>query len=248
MARAKPVSRAGVRGGDGLFFEPSLAVDAVIFTVDAGLLQVLLIERANEPFAGMRALPGGFLKQGEGSAEAVRRILKDKAGVQGVYTEQLYTFDTPGRDPRGHVVSIAYYALVPRSELHCPRDAGGVSRFTAIARGTQIPALYPVRRLSRLAFDHREIVRYAAERLRAKIGYTNIVYSLLPPRFTLTELQLTYEAIFSVPLDRRNFQKKFLALGLIRPTGEYVRGKRQRPARLYEFISRKRVEIERPFS
>lgn len=221
---------------DTLFFEPSLAVDAVLFTLEKGLLKVLLIERDHDPYKGLYALPGGFLQKGESASVAVSRILRDKAGVRDMYLEQLYTFDKLGRDPRGHVVSVVYYALVPQNAL-CIRTT----------TGAQTPTLYSVRTLPPLAFDHREIVRYAVKRLRAKIGYTNAALSLLPRRFTLASVQQVYEVILNRNLDKRNFHKKFLALEVVRPTGEYTRGLRQRPAQLYEKVSRRRSEFDRAF-
>jgi 8-oxo-dGTP diphosphatase len=215
---------------------PAVAADVVIFTVREGALSVLLVERAWEPFTGDWALPGGFVKPGERSVDAATRILEEKAGVRDVFVEQLYTFDEPSRDPRGPVVSITYYALVPwDSALVRETDA------------TWAPKFFPAEALPKLAFDHRDIVRYAGERLRAKLGYANIAYSLLPREFTMTELRATYEAILGRPLDKRNFQKKYLDLGLLKATGKTRQQGRQRPARLYTFKSRKPIELARAF-
>src|SRR3990172_4261761 len=180
-----------------LYWPPAVTVDAVIFTVQEDDLQVLLIERSNEPFRNYCALPGGFLIKNEPSRDAVARILKDKAGVNNVYTEQLYTFDDLARDPRGHTVTIAYFALVPPTSL----------KISSSVR--EHPQLYSVKRLPNLAFDHRKIIEYALGRLRAKLEYTNVVYSLLPKEFTIPQLQKTYEVILGKRLDKRNFAKKF---------------------------------------
>ena len=213
-----------------------MTVDVVIFTIEGGDLKVLLIERANKPFFGDHALPGGFLLQGETTHAAALRILKEKAGVKDVYIEQLYTFDDKGRDPRGPVLSVTYFALVPPSDIVLKKE-----------KDLQAPALYPLRRLPKLAFDHAGIIAYAVRRLRAKLGYTNAAFSLLPKFFSLFQLQKTYEAIMGTKLDKRNFQKKFLSLRLIALTDKMEEGMRQRPARLYRFISQKPSELKKFF-
>lgn len=215
---------------------PAVAADVVIFTVRDGKLSALLVARAWEPFSGDWALPGGFVAPGERSIHAATRILEAKAGVRDVFVEQLYTFDEPSRDPRGPVVSITYYALVPWD-----------SALVHETGETWAPKFFPVDALPKLAFDHREILRYACDRLRAKLGYANIAYSLLPREFTMTELRATYEAILGKPLDKRNFQKKYLDLGLLKPTGKTRQQGRQRPARLYSFKSRKPADLARAF-
>ena len=219
-----------------LYYSAAVAVDVIIFTIEAGQLKVLLIKRAGEPFAGKYALPGGFLQKTETTHQAAGRILRDKAGVSDVYVEQLYSFDGLGRDPRGQVVSVAYFALVPRAELKI-----------SAAHGTQEPDLYSVRELPQLAFDHQDMINYAVQRLHNKLEFTNVVYSLLPQQFTLTDLQKTYEIILGKPLDKRNFRKKFLSLGLIASTNQKVEGTRYRPAELYKFKSRQPAELRRWF-
>jgi len=212
-----------------------LAVDVVVFTYDEDKLKVLLIRRQQAPYAGRPALPGGFLWAAETTAEAAARILHDKAGVTGVFTEQLFTFDAPKRDPRGRVVSVTYYALVPSAEL---RLEPGIA--------SQAPALHAVDDSGKLAFDHSSIVDYAAERLRSKLAYTNAAYSLLPERFTFSQLQQLYEVVLDRSLDKRNFRKKYLSLGLIEPTKEQLSGGRHRPAQLYRFVTRRPIELPAP--
>lgn len=229
-----------------------LTTDVIIFTIEEGLLKVLLIKRANEPFKDSWALPGGFIWDNEGSQDAASRILKEKAGlgvvswrrvssprnsvVKNVYLEQLYTFDSSGRDPRGRVCTIAYFALVLREEIS----------FESV-KNIQTPVLYPVNKLPQLAFDHKRIVDYAIKRLQAKLEYTNAVYALLPSAFTFSQLQTAYETILAKKLDKRNFSKKFSMLKLIKPTKNVLTGNRQRPARLYQFISRKPIELKKFF-
>ncbi|MBI5742586.1 MAG: NUDIX hydrolase [Candidatus Niyogibacteria bacterium] len=213
---------------------PSVTVDAVIFTVVGGELKVLLIKRARSPFAGAAALPGGFLHSGETTRDAALRILREKAGVQGVYVEQLYTFDEAGRDPRGQVFSVAHFALVPSAKL-------------ALTSGGELqePALVATRRLPKLAFDHKKIVEYAVRRLQAKLEYTNLAFSLLPAEFSFADLQELYEIVLGRKLDKRNFRKKILSLGIIKPVSGKTSGGRQRPAQLFRFTKNKPSELKK---
>jgi 8-oxo-dGTP diphosphatase len=219
---------------------PSLAqtkmtVDVVVFTLENDALKALLIRRSDAPFDGQLALPGGFLWENETTLEAARRILHDKAGVDGVFMEQLYTFDEPARDPRGRVVSVTYYALVPRDRLRIEENVH-----------TEKPDLYDVHQAKNLAFDHDQILAYATSRLRAKLSYTNAAYSLLPERFTFSQLQRLYEVILDRQLDKRNFRKKYLTLGFIEATNERVSGGRHRPAELYRFKQATPAELSEP--
>lgn len=217
------------------FFNPAVTVDSIIFTIEDNELKVLLVERGNAPFKGTRALPGGFLKKGESSFEAVQRTLKTKAGVTKVYTEQLYTFDEVERDPRGQVITVAYFALVQPSTITLQKN-----KF-------EKPDFFSVKKLPKLAFDHPAIIEYAKNRLQAKLEYTNVVYSLLPTHFTLAQLQKTYEVILDRALDKRNFLKKFLSLGIIKPTDKKYAPPSRRPATLYTFASRKPQELKKFF-
>jgi 8-oxo-dGTP diphosphatase len=202
-----------------------VAVTVVIFTVRDGSLSVLLIHRAADPFAGWWALPGGLLLAEETLDQAAARKLLAETGVSDVYLEQLYTFDAPhGVAPATPVV--AYFALVDINRVHLEE------------RPSWTPAWFPVCELPELAFENDAIVRYALKRLRAKLGYSNVVYSLLPERFTLSQLQSVYEAIVGHPLDKRNFRKRILSLGFLSPTGETRLGGAHRPAHLYRFSQR----------
>jgi ADP-ribose pyrophosphatase YjhB (NUDIX family) len=206
---------------------PAVAVDVAVFTVLERTLHVLLVRVLRGAFRGRLALPGGRVRPEETLEAAARRLLAAETGVRGIYLEQLYTFGSPGRDPHGRVVSVAYFALIPH---------GG--RFAAFPEA----AWHPVARLPALAYDHRAVVRLALARLRAKLTYTNLVYGLLPSRFTLAELQEMYEAILGRRLDRRNFRKKILSLGLLARDG--VRRGPHRPATLYGFRRRRPMMIE----
>lgn len=202
-----------------------VAVDIVIFTIQSGELRVLLVNRGIPPFAGQFAIPGGFVLKDESLDQAALRELREETGVADVYLEQLYSFGDPLRDPRGRVITVAYYALIAadRSPVVAGTDAAD-ARWCA------------VRDLPPLAFDHRKILDYALERLRNKLEYTTVGFQLLPSRFTLTELQEVYEAILAKKLDKRNFRRKLALLKVLRPTREYRRAGR-RPARLYEFVA-----------
>ncbi len=202
-----------------------VAVDIVIFTIHLGELRVLVVKRGIPPFAGQFAIPGGFVLEDESLDQAALRELKEETGVGEVYLEQLYSFGDPGRDPRGRVITVAYFALISadRSPLVAGTDAADARWFA-------------VRDLPVLAFDHCKILDYALERLRNKLEYTTVGFQLLPSRFSLTELQEVYEAILGKKLDKRNFRRKLLLLKVLRPTREYRHGGR-RPARLYEFVA-----------
>lgn len=204
------------------FYHPAVTVDLVIFTLNDKELQVLLIHREQWPFKGRWALPGGFVRQDEGLQEAAHRQLQDETGVAEVFLEQLHTFGHPQRDPRMRVVTVAYYALVPADKL--PRSiAGGRVRWASVYE------------LPELAFDHDRILDLALRRLRQKILTTNVAFQFMPQKFTLTQLQRTYEIVLGRTLDKRNFRKKVLSGGVVIETTEKHLEGRHRPARLYQF-------------
>jgi 8-oxo-dGTP diphosphatase len=208
---------------------PALAVDCVVFGLDETDLKVLLIQRRLQPFQHAWALPGGFVRMDETLDEAARRELSEEAGVTDVYLEQLYTFGAPlDRDPRERVVTVAYYALAKLSDhrIRAATDAMGVGWFA-------------LDDLPKLAFDHDDIVTSAHERLRGKVRYAPVGFELLPPRFSLTQLQRLYEIILGKDLDKRNFRKKILSMDLLVETDEVEQGVRHRAARLYRFDRRK---------
>jgi len=216
---------------------PSVTVDCVIFGIDAnGGLSLLLVRRRSAPFRAMWALPGGFVRvrddgdQGEGVDEAARRELKEETSLSISYLEQLCTFGTPGRDPRGRVISVAYMALVREGDHSV---VGGSD--AAEARWHPIASV--LNEAIPLAFDHREIVRTAFSRLQAKIRYAPIGFNLLPPAFTLSDLQHLYEAILQRSLDKRNFRRRILAMNILAPSGRQ-KGVPHRAAALYRFDKR----------
>ena len=172
---------------------PSLTVDCIIFGLDeSSRLKVLLIQRAKDPFKDAWALPGGFVDENETLEYAALRELKEETGISDVFIEQLFTFGTPERDPRGRVVTVAYYSLINLAEhkIGADTDAQDVKWF-------------PINSLPPLAFDHAEILKTAINRLRGKVRYQPIGFELLAEKFTLTQLQKLYETILDKELNKK---------------------------------------------
>src|SRR5258708_15874927 len=212
-----------------VYHAPTLTVDSVIFQLIDNKLQVLLINRTNEPFRGTWALPGGYNAAGDTTLQALERVMTTKVGTSVKafpVVEQLYAFDTVARDPRGHAVSITYMCLI-NGLVPASSDA------------TQQPTFFALDALPKLAFDHAAIIKFAHERLDTRVASTTAVYALLPKRFTLTHLQQAYEAIHGRQLDKCNFRKKFLSFDLLVATDEYAQEGAHRPAMLYRFKEQK---------
>jgi 8-oxo-dGTP diphosphatase len=207
----------------------SSAVVVVIFTVRQGQLCALLIERAADPCKGMWALPGGALLEGESLDGAAARKLADETGVSDVFLEQLYTFDRLG-DGRADVV-VTYFALVDLARTRLRGDL------------EWRPGWHPLGALPPLAFENERVIAYARQRLQAKLEYTNVVYSLLPSRFTLTQMQRVYEAILGEAIDKRNFRRRVVGLGIVHETGQTQKQGPHRPAMLYEFTAREPMTL-----
>lgn len=202
----------------------SVSVDVILFTVQGEDLKVLLIQRKIEPFKDNWAIPGGFVKIEESLENAAKRELMEEAGVSDVYLEQLYTFGEPKRDPRGRVITVAYFALVDFNKINVKSGSD--------AQDTKWFSMF---KLPKLAFDHKQILHYALERLRYKLGYTTVGFQLMPKKFTLSELQKLYETILDKSLDKRNFRKKMFSLNILEKTNESKREGAHRPAKLYRF-------------
>ncbi|RME79539.1 MAG: NUDIX hydrolase [Chloroflexi bacterium] len=197
-------------------------------------LKVLLVKRKSWPYAGMWAIPGGFVGIDESLEDAAYRELAEETGVSRdtVYLEQLYTFGRPDRDPRMRVITVAYFALVSADKLH-PKAASDAEDV----------AWFSIYDLPPLAFDHDEILDYALTRLRYKLEYTAVGFQLLPEKFTLRELQHVYEIILGTKLDKGNFRSKLRKTNVV----EMVEGYREtggRPARLYRFRDDAVAEIK----
>ena len=211
-----------------------ISVDPVLFTLRSSKLHVLLRRRSWEPFKGVLALPGSINPPGEQIEETMWRELTKLGFSKELWVEQLKTFDrpaqsiggitVPGRDPRGRVISVAYFATLSP-------DVAASRRQVDDFDGAEV-GWFPLDCLPELAFDHEEIVRYALWRLRNKIQYAPVAFELLPEQFTLTNLQEVYESVLGTKLDKRNFRRKVLAEQFVVPT-ESVSRREKRPARLY---------------
>ncbi len=201
----------------------AVTADVVIFNLAEQDLKVLLVRRAHPPFEGQWAIPGGFVEANESIDDAARRELEEETGVRDVYLEQLYTFGDPHRDPRGRVITVAYFALVAGE---VPTRAGDDAAATAWHSVYALPAL---------AFDHADILKYALQRLRYKLEYTSVGFELLPNEFTLSELQTAYEIVLGEELDKRNFRRRILEAGVLAETHKYRADGQGRPARVYRY-------------
>ncbi|MFO0607891.1 MAG: NUDIX domain-containing protein [Polyangiales bacterium] len=228
------------------FYRPSVAVDVVLVTAVEGELATLVTVRGEHPCKGCHALPGGFLREGEGLDEAAARQLATKVGLAGVYLEQLYTFGDVGRDPRTRVITVAYYALVDAARFR--KATAGRDAVTATVRvpwegetGGPVELADRDGRTLRMAFDHDEIVGMAIKRIRGKLDYAPIGFQLLGDTFTLLELQRVHETVLGRPLNKDSFRRRMLASGQLDATGRSQRGVDHRPAELYRFARRSAV-------
>lgn len=222
---------------------PAVAVDLAMLCIQDGALCCVVMRRGDgAEMGGDWALPGGFVHRDTAPEATVARVLHDKTGLEGVHFEQLATYGTPGRDPRGHVISMVYLAIAPVAQLargvaanpdltfarivvDWPGEQGGTAR-ALDADGTPLS----------LAFDHADILGDMVKRLRGKLDYTPIGFSFLPPRFTLRDAQEVHEAILNQPLTKPAFRRKLLDRHDLRATGERESGGAFRPAELYELI------------
>jgi 8-oxo-dGTP diphosphatase len=208
-----------------------VTVDIVLFTVvpekKGPELQVLLIQRDLDPFAGSWAVPGGFVHENEDLPAAAARELLEETGIRATYLEQVSAIGTPGRDPRGHTVTVLYAALLP-SDKQVPRAAGDA----------RTAKWHPVRHLPPLAFDHAQLLDAALEHVRRGLKRTGACFALLPPRFTLTELQEVCEAVLGYTLDRRNLRRKLDEAGFLTEARGEMRTGAHRPARLFQLNRR----------
>ena len=199
------------------FARPAVTVDVIALQVAHDRLSVLLVERGDEPFKGLLALPGGFVRMEEELEDAAARVLQAKAAAEGVYLEQLATFGAIDRDPRERTISVSYLAVLPADH-----EYAGPGTWQAVESVTD------------LAFDHVAILRSALQRVRSKLGYSSLGLMFLPQVFTLTDAQKAQEVILGKTLDKRNFRKSILARELLRDTGKKTQGGAHPPAALYE--------------
>lgn len=212
------------------FFKSAFSVDNVIFGFDGGDLKVLLIKRGAMPFQGKWALPGDLVYPNEDLDTAAKRVLAQLTGLRGVYLEQVKTFGAVNRHPLGRVITVAYFSLVKIANFK-----------VAPASFAQTAHWFSINEVGDLAFDHREILDEAKHQLQLKARREPVGFELLPPKFTLTELQQLYECLLETKLEKRNFRKKILAMDFLRELSEIQEGVAHRPARFYEF-DRQRYE------
>ena len=198
------------------FPRPAVTVDTIVFRVVGPQLEILLVRRDASPFAGSWALPGGFVHENEPLESTAARVLGEKAGVSDYHLEQLGTFGAPDRDPRDRVISVAYFAII-KGDPVVDKNA----------------EWFPVDDIPPTAFDHDDIIATGVQRLRGKLTYTRIGFAFVPDKFTLPQLQRTWEAVLQAPLDKRNFRKTILADGKVIATGEKTSGGAHPPAMLY---------------
>ena len=208
------------------FFKSAFSVDNVIFGFDGGDLKILLIQRGAAPYKGKWALPGDLVYPNEDLDTAAERVLEQLTGLRGVYLEQVRAFGAVNRHPLGRVITIAYISLIK------------ISDYTVTpASFAQSAKWHSIGEVGELAFDHNEILESCLNRLKRKVRMAPIGFELLPPKFTLTELQQLYEAILAPPkgIDKRNFRKKILSTNLLNDLNEVQEGVAHRPAKLYQF-------------
>ncbi|MCE7993696.1 MAG: NUDIX hydrolase [Roseivirga sp.] len=214
-----------------------VAVDAIVFgySKENGV-SVLLIKRKYEPFQGQWAIPGGFVKDEESLEAAVERELKEETGVKINYLEQLYTFGEPDRDPRKRILAVAYFGLVKSAQfekLKASTDAEEAEWFN-------------IKKLPKLAFDHKKVLRIAIERLRSKIKYQPIGFELLDKKFPFSDLEHLYTTLLDRPIDRRNFKKKISHLKILDELPEKAKSKGAgRPGNLFQFNKSRYNELVR---
>lgn len=222
MAEKKTSGKSG-RGATS-YDRLGVTVDCVVFGFDEGDLKVALKKREEDPYKGKQALPGGFVRESESLDAAARRELQDEAGLGKVYLEQLSAFGDPRRDPRGHIVSVAFYALTKLADVKIQdaTEAAGITWHSAYSTPS-------------LAFDHKKIVETALERLRMRVRTQPVGFELLPKKFKLSQLQHLYEAVLGRELDKRNFRRKVLSLGVLEELDEFETNVAHRAARLYRF-------------
>lgn len=212
-----------------------VAVDAIVFGYSKqDGVSVLLIQRKYEPYKNSWAIPGGFVLEDESLEEAVKRELMEETGISVNYLEQLYTFGEPKRDPRQRIIAVAYFGLVKASqyqELKASTDAENAKWFS-------------IKKLPALAFDHKQILQVAIERLRAKVRYQPVGFELLDKKFSFSDLEKLYTALLDKEINRRNFSKKILSFDFLEETGELSKPEgKGRPSKMYQFNQKRYKEL-----
>ncbi len=242
MARAKPSPSDSDTQAFDRYPRPSVTVDVVVLTVADGALHAALYRRKEAPQRGSWALPGGFVQIDESLEDAANRVMAAKVGMAGIFLEQLYTFGDPQRDPRGRVITVAYFALVDAARFQVKRPAHATSARLSVPwpgeTGGPVDALDGDGDALSLFLDHADILGLAVKRLRGKLDYTPVGFQLLPLEFTLRQLQEVHEVVRGEPLNKDSFRRRMLASGLLEATGAHERDVLHRPAELYRFSRR----------
>lgn len=210
-----------------------VAIDCIIFGFDGTQLKALLIQRGFEPGMGKWSLMGGFVQLEESADEAAQRILFELTGLQNVYMEQLHCFSAVNRDPGARVLSIAYSALIKLDEYS--------EQITSAYKAKW----FPIQKVPSLLFDHKKMLQLAKDHLKQRVLHHPVGFELLPTKFTLPQLQLLYEAILEAPLDKRNFSKKILSLGILKKLDEKEKESSRKGAFFYVFDRKKYQELDR---
>jgi len=214
-------------------YKTAFSVDNIIFGFDKDHLKVLLIKRAEEPFAGQWALPGDIVKPTEDLRDAAFRVLDQLTGVRDLFLEQVFTFGKVDRHPKGRVITVAYYSLINIEDVD----------IRAASFAEQV-AWKEVRSIESLAFDHYKIMHTCLSKLQRDVKFRPIGFELLPKQFTLTELQKLYEAVLETDMDKRNFRKKILNMNILDTKHEMQKNVAHRPAKLYAFDKDKYEEAK----
>ena len=217
------------------FFKSAFSIDNVIFGFDEGDLKVLLIKRGADPYKGLWALPGDLIYPNEGLETAAKRVLQELTGLSNVYLEQVHTFGAVDRHPLGRVITIAYFSLIKVSDFTLtPSSFAQKAKWHSVAKAQK----------QQLAFDHNDILNTCFNTLKSRLRVRPVGFELLPPKFTLTELQHLYEAVLRTKLDKRNFRKKILSMNLLIDLEEMQEGVPHRPAKLYKFDKERYKKFE----
>jgi 8-oxo-dGTP diphosphatase len=216
------------------YFKSAFSVDNVLFGFDQKLLKVLLIKRGEQPFEDYWALPGDLVYPDEDLIDAPLRVLNQLIGINNMYLEQVKAFGKKDRHPHGRVITIAYLSLVNVNKVQLKPSSFA-----------QIVKWIPVESVVELAFDHVEILTDCLNSLKQSVQHRPIGFELLEEKFTLSDLQELYEAILGTSLDKRNFRKKLLSMGILVDTKEFQTGVAHRPARLYSFDEEKYENLKR---
>jgi len=209
-----------------------MAVDCIIFGFDGKHLKGLFIKRGFEPQKDKWSLMGGFVNKEESVDDAAGRILDQLTGLTDIYMEQLHCFGNVSRDPGGRVISVAYFALIK------------IEEYTEELMTTHNARWFELNKVPNLVFDHKQMVKLARERLQQKVANHPIGFALLPDKFTLPQLQNLYEAVYETPLDKRNFTRKVLSLGILNKLKEKEKESSKKGAFYYTFDKAKYKRLE----